>query len=402
MPVCKEPVAFNLASLYPTAMPHEHDNTQSVLRAALYIGVFLLLGAGIFARYVGPEAAKAQRWRLWYLLSGGFLLALGATLYGVYHVTWMLGDPALMGSYLLETRQGNLLLARLGLLVGLIGLSMGWFRLDRWLYPPLALGLLLTLTFTAHAGATGGLQPWADLLHLVFGVVWAGAVLALAVVWPGTRLEAVLKAIQRLSTLGLASVVGVALMGGYLSFMRLGELSDLWGSAYGQRLLLKLGLVALVVGLAAVNRHWLLPHLQAKRIKGLQTVSLEATLIAGVLVLSGLLATTEPPPSPGQMAPRIVNISETVGNRRYVGQLFSQEGLIHLYLDLRNADGNLLEGGPPLKVRARRGTEVREDAPVPFYKSQYHSALIAEKPGEWEVVLELPGKTLEFTLEVRP
>lgn len=401
MSVCKEPVAFNLASLYPTAMPHEHDNTQSVLRAALYMGVFLLLGAGIFARYVGPEAAKAQRWRLWYLLSGGFLLALGATLYGVYHVTWILGDPALMGSYLLETRQGNLLLARLGLLVGLIGLSMGWFRLDRWLYPPLALGLLLTLAFTSHAGAAGGLQPWADLLHLSFGVVWAGAVLALAVVWPGTRLEAVLKAIQRLSTLGLASVVGVALMGGYLSFMRLGELSDLWGSAYGQRLLLKLGLVALVVGLAAVNRLWLLPRLQAKRIKGLQTVSLEATLIAGVLVLSGLLATTEPPPSPGQMAPRIVNISETVGNRRYVGQLFSQAGLIHLYLDLRNADGNLLEGGPALMVRAQRGIEVREDAPVPFYKSQYHCALNAEKPGEWEVVLELPGKTLEFTLEVR-
>lgn len=401
MPVCKEPVAFNLASLYPTAMPHEHDSTQSVLRAALYLGVFLLLGAGVFARYVGPEAAKAQRWRLWYLLSGGFLLALGATLYGVYHVTWMLGDTALMGSYLLETRQGNLLLVRLGLLLGLLVLSMGWFRLDRWLYPPLALGLLLTLTFTSHAGAAGGLQPWADLLHLGLGVVWAGSVLALAGVWPGTRLEALLRAVRRLSTLGLPLVVGVALLGGYLSWVRLGELANLWSTPYGQRLLLKLGLVALVVGVAAVNRLWLLPRLQAKQVRGLPTVSLEATLIAGVLAVSGLLATTEPPPPPGQAPPRLVNIAEAVGNQRYVGQLFSQAGLIHLYLDLRDAEDNLLEGGPALKVRAQRGTEVREDALVPFYKSQYHTALIAEKPGEWEVVLELPGKTLEFTLEVR-
>ncbi|WP_243454774.1 CopD family protein [Meiothermus sp. CFH 77666] len=402
MPVCKEPVASNLTSLYPTAMPHEHDNTQSVLRAALYLGVFLLLGAGVFARYVGPEAARAQRWRLWYLLSGGFLLAMGATLYGVYHVTWMLGDTTLMGSYLLETRQGNLLLVRLGLLVGLLGLSMGWFRLDRWLYPSLALGLLLTLTFTSHAGAAGGLQPWADLLHLGLGVVWAGALLALAVVWPGTRLEAVLRATRRLSALGLVSVVGMALLGVYLAWARLGELSQLWSTAYGQRLLLKLGLVALVVGVAAVNRLWLLPRLQAKRVRGLSPVGLEAALIAGVLAVSGLLATTEPPPAPGLAAPRMVNISESVGNQRYVGQLFSQGGLIHLYLDLRDAEGNLLEGGPALKVRAQRGAELLEEVAGPFYRSQYHLALIAEAQGVWEVQVELPEKTLEFTLDVRP
>ncbi|WP_297852326.1 copper resistance D family protein [Meiothermus sp.] len=382
-------------------MSHEHDNTQSVLRATLYLGVFLLLGAGVFARYVGLEAARAQPWRLWYLISGGFLLALGATLYGVYHVTWMLGDTSLMASYLLETRQGNLLLLRLGLLTGLLGLSMGWFRLDRWVYPPLALGLLLTLTFTSHAGAAGGLQPWADLLHLGFGVVWAGCVLALAVVWPGTRYEALMRALRRLSALGLLAVILVALMGTYLSWTRLGELSNLWNTPYGQRLLIKLALVALVVGVAAVNRLWLLPRLQAKRARGLQTVSLEAALILGVLVVSGFVATTEPPPPPGQAAPRLVNISETVGNQRYVGQLFSQAGLIHLYLDLRDTEGNLLEGGPALKVRAERGTEVREDALVPFYKSQYHSALIAEQQGVWEVTVELPGKTLRFALDVR-
>jgi len=84
-------------------MHHEHDSTHSLLRAALYIGVFLLIGAGVFARYVGPEAAAAQRWRVWYLLSGGFLLALGATLYGAYHLTWMLGDTSLVAGYLLET-----------------------------------------------------------------------------------------------------------------------------------------------------------------------------------------------------------------------------------------------------------------------------------------------------------
>ncbi len=209
-----------------------------------------------------------------------------------------------------------------------------------------------------------------------------------------------LRAIRRLSTLGLVSVLLIAVMGVYLSWMRLGELADLW-TPYGQRLLLKVGLVFAVLVLAAVNRWWLLPNLQAKKTRGLQTVSLEAALIVAVLGASGLLATTEPPPPPGQTVPTIVNISETLGNRRYVGQLFSQAGLIHLYLDLRDADGNLLEGGPAIRVYAQRGTEVLEDTVVPFYRSQYHSALLAERPGEWQVVVELPGKTLEFTLEVK-
>jgi putative copper export protein len=381
-------------------MHHEHDSTHSLLRAALYIGVFLLIGAGVFARYVGPEAAAAQRWRVWYLLSGGFLLALGATLYGAYHLTWMLGDTSLVAGYLLETSQGNWLLLRMGLLAGLLFLSMGWFRLDRWLYPLLALGLLLTLTFTSHAAGGGLEQVITGLAHLAFAAAWGGSVLVLAVVWPGTRYEPMLRALQRLSGLGLAAVAALSLMGLYLSWVRLGDLAHLWNTIYGQRLLLKLGLVVLVLGVAAVNRLWLLPRLRDKRVRGLQTVSLEAALILGVLLSSGLLATTEPPILGGQTSPRLVNISESIGDRQYVGQLFSQNGLIHLYLDLRDAEGNLLPAGPTLRIQARHKDEVLEEARGPFYSSQYHFALIARTPGEWSVTLVLPEKTLEYSLSV--
>jgi len=382
-------------------MLHDHDNTQSVLRAALYIGVFLLVGAGVFARYVGPEAATAQRWRVWYLLSGGFLLALVATLYGVYHLTWMLGDSSLIAGYLLETSQGNWLLLRIGLLAGLLFLSIGWFRLDRWLYPPLALGLLLTLTLTSHSVGGGLGQMAAGLAHLAFAAVWGGSVLALAVVWPGTRYEALLRAIQRLSGLGLAAVIALSLMGLYLSWVRLGELAHLWNTAYGQRLLLKLGLVALVVGVAAVNRLWLLPRLRSKRVKGLRTVSLEAALILGVLLSSGLLATTEPPPVK-QVTPSLINIDEALDDKRYVGQLFSQGGLIHLYLDLRDPQGQLLPSGPTLRLQAQQDTERLEATGGPFYKSQYHFVVIAPTPGEWTVNIELPEKTLKYRLGVGP
>ncbi len=381
-------------------MPHEHDSTQSLLRAALYLGVFMLLGAGVFARYVGPEAARGQRWRLWYMLSTGFLLSVAASLYGVYHLTWMLGDTSLAGSYLLETRPGQYTLARLVLLVCLLALSLGWFRWDRWIYPWLGLGLMITVSVTGHAGSASALRLLADLLHLGFGVVWAGGLLALAVVWPGTRFEPVVRAIRRLSKLGLVSVALVSLMGGYLSWHMLGGLANLWSSVYGQRLLLKLALVVLVLGLAAVNRFWLMPRLAAKRTRGLHTVSLEALLIFGVLLASGYLSTTEPPPTPGQATPNLINIAEASGDRKFVGQLFSQARFIHLYLDLRDAEGGLLEEGPTIRLRAELGAEVLEERLPPFYKSQYHFALLARKPGDWKIELELPEKTLEYILNV--
>lgn len=400
MPICKEPVAFSLARLYPVeTIPHEHDNTQSVLRALLYVGVFMLLGGGVFARYLGPGMVRAQRWRLWYLISGGFLLALGATLYGAYHLTWMLGDTSLLWSYLLETSQGRWLLLRMGLLVGLLLLSMGWFRWDRWLYPLLAAGFLFTLTLTSHAAEGGPLQMASGFLHLAFAAVWGGGVLALALTWPGTKRDAVLGAIRRLSALGFGAVILLSLMGLYLAWVRLDEVANLWNTTYGQRLLIKLGLVGLVVGLAAVNRLWLLPRLRDKRAKGLQTVSLEAASILGVLLASGFLATAEPPPAASQTAPRIINISETQGDLRYIGLLFSQGGLIHLYLDLRDAEGNLQQTGPNLRLQARQGTRLLEETKGPFFKSQYHFALIAETPGEWAITLELPQKTLEHTLQ---
>lgn len=82
--------------------------------------------------------------------------------------------------------------------------------------------------------------------------------------------------------------------------------------------------------------------------------------------------------------------------------MFSQGGLIHLYLDLRDAEGNLLESGPSLRLQAQQGRQILQEARGPFYRSQYHLALIAETPGEWVVRLELPEKTLEYTLNVAP
>lgn len=55
-----------------------------------------------------------------------------------------------------------------------------------------------------------------------------------------------------------------------------------------------------------------------------------------------------------------------------------------------------------MRLQAQQGTQILQEARGPFYRSQYHLALIPEAPGEWVVRLELPEKTLEYTLEVAP
>lgn len=383
-------------------MHDEHSQTQSFIRLALYLGVFGLLGAGVFARYVGPEVARSQNWRLWYLLSFGFVVALGATLYGVYHVTWMLGDTNLMWSYLTETTQGTLLMARAIFLVGLLGLSLGWAPLDKWLYPPLAIGLVFSVALTSHSGAAGGAVLWVDLLHLGFAAVWAGSAIALAITWPRTRFEALKAALGRLSRLGLPSVMILSAAGAYLGLTKLGGLENLTTSDYGRTLLLKLGLVLSIIAVAAFNRLWLMPRIRAKQVKGLHSVSLEALLIVGVLVSTGFLASTPLPP-PHASAPdpnTLINIDETIKDNRYIGQVFSAPGIVHFYLDVRDKNGNLLPTAPPILLRIQSGNRINREDTTPFNKSQYHSALLAEGGGTWTVRLELGGKPFEYTLEV--
>lgn len=382
-------------------MHHQgHDSTLSYIQAALYMGVFAMLGAGFFARYVGREVARAQAWRLWYLLSLGFLAALGATVYGSYHAVWMLGDPSLLLEYWIDTAQGNLLAVRAVLMLALLGLSLGWAVFDRWIWPPLALGLLLTLALTTHAGTKGPAVYLTDLVHLGFAVAWAGSVLALALTWPGTRFEAVRAALERLSRLGLASVLAVVLAGVVLAVVHLGSPDNLFTSNYGRNLLLKLGGVLGVLTLAAVNRLWLLPRFGNKAVRGLATVNLEALLVVLVLALSGLLASTEPPAAVAtQTAPGIVNIEEDAGEHHYSGQLYAGVGQVHFLLDIKDKSGNILGHGPAIPLRFAKDGEALERTAAPFQRAQYHTTFTVP-PGTYEVTLALPDETLEYALAV--
>ncbi|ROQ97083.1 copper transport protein [Streptomyces sp. 2132.2] len=118
-------------------------------------------------------------------------------------------------------------------------------------------GIAATWALSEHAST--GIQPGiampADILHLLAVAAWLGGLTALLVTLhkvPGIEREAV----RRFSRVAFVSVLVLAVTGVYQSWRQLGSWSALTGTSYGQLLLVKVGLVAVLVGIAYVSRSW--------------------------------------------------------------------------------------------------------------------------------------------------
>ncbi|MFD3544373.1 copper resistance protein CopC [Streptomyces sp. NPDC058655] len=118
-------------------------------------------------------------------------------------------------------------------------------------------GIAATWALSEHAST--GIQPGiampADILHLLAVATWLGGLTALLVALhtaPGIESRAV----RRFSKVAFTSVVVLAVTGAYQSWRQLGSWSALTGTDYGRLLMLKVGLVAVLVGIAYLSRKW--------------------------------------------------------------------------------------------------------------------------------------------------
>ncbi|MFB7242554.1 hypothetical protein CW362_32135 [Streptomyces populi] len=123
-----------------------------------------------------------------------------------------------------------------------------------------AAGLAATWAMAEHAST--GLQPGVampvDVLHLLAVAVWLGGLSTLVVALfrapADTPIEA--SAVRRFSRLAFGSVLVLVSTGIYQSWRQLGSWSALTGTSYGRLLLVKIGLVAVLVGIAWISRRW--------------------------------------------------------------------------------------------------------------------------------------------------
>ncbi|MFE2164141.1 copper resistance CopC/CopD family protein [Streptomyces sp. NPDC059447] len=118
-------------------------------------------------------------------------------------------------------------------------------------------GIAATWALSEHAstGIQPGLAMPVDIVHLLAAATWLGGLAALLVALhkvPGMERAAVL----RFSKVAFVSVLVLAVTGVYQSWRQIGSWSALTGTDYGRLLLLKVGLVAVLIGLAYLSRKW--------------------------------------------------------------------------------------------------------------------------------------------------
>ncbi|MCF2537608.1 copper resistance protein CopC [Streptomyces sp. FB2] len=249
-------------------------------RYVSYAGFIVLVGGAAFVLgcWRGGTAVRSMQ----RLVVSGWLALTAATLglllvRGSYTGSGKVGDIFdldLLGQ-VLQTKTGAALVSRLLLLAAaalFIAVLFGAYdkrddEEERDLTFGLAIGgtvvaagLAASWAMSEHAstGLQAGLAMPVDVLHLLAVAGWLGGLTALLVALYRAPVETPVDgaAVRRFSRLAFGSVLTLVVTGVYQSWRQLGSWSAFTGTRYGQLLLVKIGLVVLLVGIAWISRRW--------------------------------------------------------------------------------------------------------------------------------------------------
>lgn len=299
-----------------------------VIRFWLFLTLGALFGLSAFSLYGlrTSERCTALALRTWLVASAILALLLSAVALALL-ASSMAGTPVwpidrtAIAALLDQPGMGTAWKVRLLalLLAGGAALVAGGCRL--WLgVVALASGVALgTLAWAGHGAMDEGSVGWvhlaADILHLVAGGVWVGALLGLLllVARPAARVDAAhlhlthraLHGFGAVGTVVVGTIVVTGLVSGWL-LVGFGNVAALGTTLYGRLLLAKLALFVAMLGLASFNRFRLTPafgkSLAAADHRGAlgalrASLAVETGCIVAILALVAWFGTLEPPAS---------------------------------------------------------------------------------------------------------
>ncbi|MFJ4843004.1 copper resistance CopC/CopD family protein [Streptomyces sp. NPDC088746] len=249
-----------------------------IARYAAYAGFILLAGGSAFVLACWQRGAGARP--LQRLVVRGWVTLTAATLAMLLLRNPYTGSGKLADAFdldglqsVLDTKPGAALVSRL-LLLGasalFIAVLFGAYakREDEKEKQDLTFGLAtggaviaigIAGTWALAEHASTGIQPGiampVDVLHLLAVAAWLGGLTALLVALYRTP-DITSSAVRRFSRVAFGSVIVLAATGLYQSWRQVGSWSALTGTRYGQLLLVKVALVAVLLGVAWISRRW--------------------------------------------------------------------------------------------------------------------------------------------------
>lgn len=251
-----------------------------------YAASTTLAGVAFFPlyAYAAVEPERLARWRGRVMFWSAILALISCLGWFVFSVAQMSGgltdvvDPEVVGAVVHHTGFGAVWMTRMAVSAVLVAVTvMLPVRTSTGrdlLIAFLAAGLLASLAGAGHAqmkeGWEGALHVAADAAHLLAAGAWLGGLLPLGVILLGyraTRTDAAAIDVEgvliRFSGIGYAAVAILIGTGLVNSWFLVGSVSSLFVSTYGWILMAKLACFAAMLALAAANRFWLMPALEA-------------------------------------------------------------------------------------------------------------------------------------------
>ena len=233
-------------------------------RIGIYIGLFVGVGGAFFVCWIASVRAVSD------LIAAALVVGLlgivpSLGLQGLDVLGLPLGAiaiPAVWNSALATSLGPSLLIAAAALAAALLALRTASVTTARLLSAVAMVAAGLSLAATGHAATASPqwLTRTAVFVHGVGVAFWVGALLPLAAM--GWRQDASLLAVlQRFSRLAVPVVAVLVLTGLTLAVIELESFGALVETSYGQILSVKLALVLVLLGLAALNRLYLTPTL---------------------------------------------------------------------------------------------------------------------------------------------
>jgi copper transport protein len=273
---------------------------SAVGRWLLYLGLALMVGCAstclIALKGKLPAGSRVILRSAWlFSVAGLFVMALTEQ-----HIV---GAPSLLP--FLQTQTGRAYLVLGGVVLGACSLAVVMLEL----YPHRAtlwgIGAVGALAMFVHAQAGHGnagsslrplhlLEQW---LHMVAVGAWIGGLVWLLLALrdkDGLDRDQATRVFSRMAGYGLAVVVLTGLLRAYTE---VGSFHALLTTSYGDALLIKVGLVCAIVGLAALNRYRNVPALGmgTKAVTALRrTVGGEVFLAGGILAATAVLVALAP------------------------------------------------------------------------------------------------------------
>ncbi len=269
------------------------------VRALSLLGLVLVAAAALLLLLLPQDSATLRRGLAVAATLGVAVLAI-ATILHLQLIRETYPDRSLV-SIVSDTRAGSYWLVRIGaVLVAVVGISA--FRET----PRMgsagallgALGYLWAFSATSHAAAGTG-SGWAiavDLVHGVAAVAWIGGVTGVALCARLGGRDALYQRLMPRFGLFASAMVFVLIGTGFLnSLAQLDTFDRLWTTRYGVTLLVKLGLMAPLLGVGLYNARWGRRSLEAmaegEPRRFLRTATAEVLL--GALVFASAAALTQ-------------------------------------------------------------------------------------------------------------